>query len=369
MKKVIKQLVASIGVGLLVAFPVAASAATFLSQNQVDLNQASTSDVYAVGDMVSIRGDVQGDVFAAGSTVETTRQISGDVIVAGQTVMIRGSVGDDVMAAGNSVIIEADQAQDVFAAGNSIVIGENTRVSGDAYLAGNTVFIQGDIAGTVRVGAASVRLGSTAEIRGDLITYGDAEPRIIRDEGAVIRGEQRHIKAPLPERKDAAKVIGGLKLGDWLLKIVTWTILSWLLILAARGVAMKVVQTFRARPAVSAGIGALWIIAFIPAAILLMITVIGIPAAFLLGLLTMGLMILASGYANIVVGSYLAKYIFRSRTEGMLSWQEAFIGAAVLASIRIVPVVGGLVTTIITVMALGSLLIASGRIIRQQDAN
>ncbi len=351
----------------LVGLPVAALAATFLSEGNADFSQAVDDDVYAAGQVVSVRGDVQGDVMAGGSTVEVTKNVTGDVIAAGQSVMVRGAVGDDVIAAGSALMIEPTTVDDVIAAGSSVLIGQDTHVTGDVYLAGATVVLRGKIDGNVKVAADTIRLGNNTEINGDLLTYGDTEPTIIAEDGALVRGERHHyhLQANARQKTDGmASWTGMVWITDIARRIVTWSILAWLLILIAPSLATRIIKQQKEHPGKSFVWGLGWMVACVPAVFILVITVIGIPAAGFIGIATIALGILAVAYAHVITGAYLAKYVFKGNEERKLGWREALVGALALAIIRAIPILGWLTVAIITLMTLGSILVTIGRAIR-----
>jgi cytoskeletal protein CcmA (bactofilin family) len=360
----LKKLAVIMGIVVLTGIPVTVAAATFLAKDNPTLKEMVSDDIYAIGQAVSIRGEVKSDVFAIGNTVEVTNSVEGDVIAAGGTVMIRGDVGDDVIATGNSVMVESTSVDDVIAAGNVVLIGEATQVDGSAYLAGNSVIIRGKIAGDVKVGAMSIQLASGAEIMGDLVTYGEVKPRLEIGESAVIRGEQKHVEIKAPQ---TPSYVGGAG-SDWLRRVVTWSLIAWVLIFAMRVFSEKVTRQAQDKWGWSLGLGTLWMFAFIPLVTLLMLTLVGMPAAFFAIFLTLALGVLAVGYSHVIAGSCITRYLFKSAGTNGLSWREALFGGVTLATIRLIPIIGFLVVLGLFLISLGSLIFSLGRLLRQKES-
>lgn len=347
---------------LTLAWPGLASAAAYFNAGDlVSPGEAIESDAYAAGQRVSIRHPVGDDVFVAGNSIEITDKVGGDVFAAGNQIRIRGPVGGDIRTVGNNLDIESITAKDLFAAGSQVAVSDQTSVSGDAYLAGQIIEINGRVQGTTRIASENIVLGPKAVIAGDLITYGQSEPKITLESGAQILGERRHVtpaEAARPARGDGSQnnVLG------WVLNVLTWFVVSFLLLLGLPGLTSRVIAQANARPWQSIGWGVLWWILLIPVSIMLIASVIGWPLAIALLALTAALTVAALGYAALIIGSWITRKLLKQ--DQPLNWQAALVGAVAIALIGLAPVIGWLAITLLLMLAFGAQLASLSQVLR-----
>ena len=101
----------------------------------------------------------------------------------------------------------------------------------------------------------------------------------------------------------------------------------------------------------------------LPAIILLMITVVGIPAAVIIGLLTVLLGMLAVAYAMVTVGVWVMEKLAKSES-GHVSWQHVLLGGVIYKTARLIPIVGWSAALVLTLLALGALLGTAWQLLR-----
>lgn len=124
---------------------------------------ADATTTKRTGSNVSLAADevVEGNYYAVGNTVSITGEVEGDVIIAGGTVNSTGSIGEDSLIIGGTVSVSGETGDDL-----RIVAGEVT--------------ISGAVAGSLSILAGKVNILSTAVITGDVMIYGGE---------AIIEGE------------------------------------------------------------------------------------------------------------------------------------------------------------------------------------
>jgi hypothetical protein len=109
-------------------------------------NGTINGDVVAFGGSVDVNGPVKGDVLAAGGRVSINGAISGDVRVAGGQISIGGDVTEDVLAAGGTVALNGRVGQDLIVSGGQLSLTGS--VAGSAIGSAGTYSKTGTIAGT-----------------------------------------------------------------------------------------------------------------------------------------------------------------------------------------------------------------------------
>lgn len=254
---------------------------------------------FFAGNNVSINGNVDGTTFASGQTIEVTGKINGDLFATAQDVVIRGEVTGNIYSAGQRVQIDNHTLGDVFVAGQTVRLGEMAQAGRDVFAAGASVSIDGTIARQLFSGSESLHIGGTV---GDdvyagfnTLTFGDGaviEGRLNYEsdhqatvpETVTIQGEQNW-KVTEPAQSEPSN--DGL---PSVLMAMLFALLSglliWLIVELIRPTFWsQAVEPLFHTPVKTLGFGLLAILVIIPLSIILMITVIGIPAAaILLGL-------------------------------------------------------------------------------------
>jgi cytoskeletal protein CcmA (bactofilin family) len=159
-------------------------------------------DLYAAGDMIVIRGLIEGDLIAVAYTeIRIEGEVRGSVVAAASKVVVDGAVGGSVRAAALTVEINGGVGGDVFVGGLDVIVGSESEVGRDALLWANDVAVAGrigrNIEGQFRSGTIAARVegdvditvsrltvGPSALIVGDLVYVGD-ERAVISDDAEV----------------------------------------------------------------------------------------------------------------------------------------------------------------------------------------
>lgn len=268
----------------------------------------------------SSAGSYDGSLFTAGGSVDSSAEVKGVQFAAGSDVQVQGSC-EYLMAAGNQLVFSGDAENDAFAAGNNVYIFGS--VGRDLFAAGSTVEIRGSVERSAYIAAGSVVIDGS--IGGDL--YLSADKVVISDSakigGAVHYGSNTQMSAP-KSVLSAAEVYEEIETAAPAHKSIGSRALSVLLsYLGAAAVAFvllwitpiweKLDSKYYGADfgdyAKAFGIGFAVLAGLPVAAVLLMITRIGLRLAFVLLLV----------YAAAIVASP----VFLSFFIGMLIWRRA----------------------------------------------
>lgn len=351
-----------VGIALLLS-PSLSQAATMRGGAQFSLGAQETidDDVYVGAGTSTVAGSVRGDLVIAGGTVMVSGSVGQDVIGAGGNVSLTGAVGDDVRVAGGNVTISSAVTDDLIAAGGSLVVQEGAGVGGDAVMAGGTIEINAPVRGNLQVSGGTVTINST--ISGDVTFYGDQitlGPRAVLEKnftytsekeatlqsGAVVRGATDHRKPPV-DRADWRAF-----LGLWFLVKTLWLLVSALFFaLVFRKAAQAVVKSSHENFWMELVRGFALLVLIPVAIVVLAVTVIGIPlSVFGVGLCII-LFLASHGFAPLVVGSLVQPYW---RNEKEFDWVTVLTGVVILSVAGLIPYLGGLVTFLFFLVALGA---------------
>ena len=311
---------------------------------------------FVAGDTVKLEKFVDGTAFAAGNNVTVTSSIDGAAFVAGNNVSLT-SKQDILFAAGNMVTLAGVNTKDAFVAGSHIniqtstirdlyAVAEEIRIDSDisrnAYLGGSTVIINGKINGNVEVAADTIKIGEGAEITGNLNYPEDANITITN--GAIIN------KTTTYKNTNANKQVTlASKLLDRLYAFLGMLLIGIILMALNKKAFTKIekiskdLSTF----AKNVGIGFIFLVVLPIAAIIAMCTVIGLPLG-IISLLIYGIMI----YLSIIpTAYYLGNICLKDKIKN--KYLIFVIALLTIYILRIVPVIGGLVTFISICFGLG----------------
>ena len=366
------KLVASMVLGVILLAPVSASAAFQASDDyMLKRGQAVRDDLYVAGGVVQIDGDVRGDLIAAGGELHINGVISQDMIMAGGEIVFKGGVRDDMRVVGGELNLGGSVTDDLIVAGGEVTLtstgyvgGDATvaggkvvlegRVQGDVRASGGEIFINGPVNGNVNLMADRITIGPKAVIIGNL-TYRSHRQASI-EPGAQIRGDidyQRARNVTLLGEKTLI-VFGVIALGVWVIvKLLMTLSMAILAVVIFKKSAPRIVNDALKRfPRIMLpGLGVLVLIPLL--AILLGITIIGLPAAVVVGLGYIAIMILASAFMPVILGSWVMK-LWTKQSTPEVSVRSAIIGTIVYCLLMIVPVIGGLVKLMLCLTALGA---------------
>lgn len=326
-------------------------------------------DTFAAGDSPRVSAPVKGDLLAAGGELRLAGPVQGDVIALGGAVHFDGAGGQDLYAAGGTVALEGTIARNARMAGGNVSLGPRARIAGNASLAGGRVemlgavggylqvaggrlYLDGRVEGDVEAAGGELELGPNARIGGTLRYRGDAP--LAQDPAAQVAGGIERLETRA--RGEAGRRALPALVGLWTLGLMA---LAAVLVAALPGFFGRVAQAARAR----FGWSLLWgFIAFsaVPvAAVVLAVTVVGLPLALLAMLAYFALLKVGYVSAGIALGDgVLARWwSVRAAHRG---WRALFAAFGVLAIciVALIPWLGALVAFVALIAGMGALLVA-----------
>jgi len=321
-------------------------------------------DLYLAGGQVEVAGGVEGDVSAAGGRVTIDDSVIGDVAAFGGTVHVNANVSDDIRLTGGEVTVSGQSGDDLLAAGGTVTVTPGSRIRGRAWLAGGRVEMAGRVGQELR--AAGGEIVIAGEVQGDVELIGE---NIEIRPGTMIRGQLRY-RSPNPARIDPeAKILGPVvaaafemprpragHTGGRIFVTLSVIVTAALLYLLFPGFSLATARAVRVSPWANLGIG-FAILAGGPLVVILLF-------ASLLGL-WLGLIALALYLVLLLLG-YLTGALFLADRGLALAqpgrehgrwWVIAALAAVLilLCLLRLVPVLGGLVSFVLMLFGLGAL--------------
>ena len=320
----------------------------------------------AVGQTVSIDGDVNGDLLAFGRVVTIRGHVSGDVIAGGETVEVQGGVGGSVYAAGRGVTIkQMHVGRNLYTAGQSVAVETGVEVAGNAaaagdtlnvdgkvgvdlLTAGNALVVRGEVTRNVAAFAQTITLLAPASVGGNLVAHVRAADNLQIAPGATVHGNvDKQITAGPPGARVSKYLTTSFY--TWQIVRLAAAFLAGLLLLWAFA-GLRTAALADAGAGIKAGaIGLVAAIALPVVAFIACITVVGIP----LGILAVILWLLGLYFAKIVVAQLIGRKLFAS-AHGVPHYAATLLAGLVIVFIAInLPWVGWLIGIAITLLGLG----------------
>jgi hypothetical protein len=266
------------------------------------------------------------------------------VVVAASPASAQPRGSDDVVVLTGGAEVGSDEV-----VGNVVVFDGGAVVDGsvnDSVVSFNgDVTVTGQVDGDVVVfkGRAAIRDG--AQVGGDVRTVQQARV----EEGAEVRGTVGRINRV--DFDDVVPFAFGARLAWWFAISVSTLVLGLLLLWLAPRLASAVAERATLGSLPAFGWGLLLFVGLPIVAVLALVTVVGIP--FGLGLFSALMAIYAVGY--VTSGWMLGQ---RLLTDGRSKYLVFVAGWAVLRVVALIPVVGGIVSGIATILGLGVLVTA-----------
>lgn len=221
-----------------------------------------------------------------GMAVPKGEALHNDLVATG-AVVVDGVVDGDCVSLGSSVTVNGEVRGDVVALGGLAVVAGN--VTGDLAVLGGPTRISGTVRGDVAALGGDVTLESRSVVDGDVALLGG---KLIKAKGAVVRGSVANVDLSLAKYflPLAAKLHHAPELAE---KLSPWRLAAqyviFLVFLAGLGLMALLLTVFLPKNVESAaaaieadfwkaaGIGALILMLTLPALILMVVSVLGIP--------------------------------------------------------------------------------------------
>jgi len=309
---------------------------------------------YAAGDLIEINRAMDADVIVAGREIRIAQPVAGDILAAGWRVALSGRADDDVRIAGADVTIDAPVGRDLTIAGGDVALGPHADVGGRSWLTGRSIKIDGVLNRDVRVAAATVTIAGevrrpiqvvaekleiqpSARILAPLTYQGPNAPVI--GQGAIVNGPITYERIPRREAERAR----AFPTASTLLFSFHVFLAGLLVVVFLPRVETSVVETLRAEPGRSLLAGSVLLVTVPVAAILLILSVVGLPIGLVLGAL----------YAAVVFAGVVGTALFVGDAEARLMK----IGPIVGRRLHVLLLLAGVLTLAVLRSALGGVIV------------
>lgn len=374
-------------IALLIMISCSASAFHIVNGNNVIINTPINENVYIAGGTITINAPIHGDLIVCGGTIIINDTVSNDILLAGGEVTFNGFALKDIRCAGGNIRFTKDVNGEVVVAAGTVIIEKGVTI-GSLLAAGGKITVDGNINGEFRGAVGSLFLNGNIskglDCRGDKIYInGNVQGQtILAATGNIVIGSSasfdngvhywvqgKNVDFGQSVKNDKAINDNTLKiaisrwyfLGGVSLLSLLWYIGMALLMISIIQYLFSVTMqkagdTVFTTTLKSLGYGILFFIGIPIAAIIALITIIGIPVGLLLIFNYIVLMILATIISSVVYANWL-----NSHFNYHWNYRRLILVAlglfALLKLAFLTPFLGWLIMIIVTCTAFGSVLL------------
>jgi len=315
------------------------------SGETVEIDGTVNGSVIAPARRVVVRGDIKGDLFVGGQQAEISGTVEGSVFVWCQTLTVSGQVGRGMYFWGQ--VLQLDPSgrvnTDVWAGGDTLRLSGT--VGRDVAWFGGAVDSSGSIGRNLQAQTGLLTVARSARIGGNIEAHVHTKDEVQIDPGATIGGATKiSLMKPSPSKYTDSKFYFWQAI--WLASaLILGLILKWL-----APVLFEVPLNTGGSLARSAGVGFLALVATPIAAIIVCVTLVGIPLG-ILGLILWGVSIYL---AKVFVGAALGRELRLGRAGERPTFALALLAGLIMVFVAInLPYVGSWLSFLVVLVGLG----------------
>ena len=324
----------------------------------------------AFGETVEVNGNVAGDLVAFGERVIVRGNVAGLVIAGGENVTLDGAVDGSVLAGAESLEISSPRiGRNFFGGGESVAVRDAASIEQNVLVGGEKVTLAGRIGRDVFGAATSLEVASTvggaltaytkemtllapARIAGDVNAHGlERKDHVVVAPGAVIGGELKTTLDKLPgeENRYLTARFYGWELVWFAAAFIAGVAMLWLVPALRRVPFDGIPDALRA-----GGYGMVALVATPIIAMLACFTVVGIP----IGVIAFMLWLIALYVAKLIVAQLVGARVIENVAQRREHFAVVFaVGLFVVTLVTNLPLVGGLIGFLVTLVGLGLLVL------------
>ena len=322
-------------------------------------DQTIDEDLYVVADDIKVDGVVDGDVILVGDSVQLNGTITGDAYILATTTNINSNVYGNIFVFGNNTKIEG------LVTANTYIVSSFLDYQADTQRDMLAIFFDGTLKGSVGDDLRAIGIKPNIEsiIRGDLVLIGEQENLTETTVTGEIYDSNRLNRIAESQGVDIEETPSFDIETTWESRTLSLTInfLSFLLV-GFILISISPVKTYKIQEKITGSINeflkslAVGFIVFMLLPIplfILAISIVGTPAAILIG----GLLLFLMFFGKVWVETSLGKEILvLLKIEGYRPFKSFLAGRVLTILVNIIPIVRGFYNMILSFVALGAII-------------
>lgn len=332
--------------------------AALVSGSTVTIDSDINGDLYCAGREVIINGDIKGDIACFAQTIKINGLVDGNIRVGAQTIEITGQVNRNLTVAAQTLTLapKSNVKGDIFFGVQKVELGG--LMGRDLAGAGETISITGSLLRNASVTGSTLSVIETGKIGGNLDYYmektatASIEKKNIN--GTVVRHD---IETPQkPTREEVAKTTKNALVSKSIFGILSFSLIGFVLLYFDKKNTQKRLTAITQKPFATGLIGLAVLIVYPVFFVILMVTVIGIPLAFISLMVYLIALITASLYASMIYGQFLVERLYQK--PDISPYWQMIIGVVLVGLLVNIPVVGWIISLISLCLGLGGYLLS-----------
>ena len=350
-----------------IALPLLAIASEVRSDDTVIVGAGELidEDLYVAASDFTLAGTANRDVYVAAAMADIQGRIAGSLNITGGDINLSGQVEQSVRVVGGGIVVSGTISRDLVMVGGTIQIAPSATIDGDLLVYGGQLDLDGAVGGDVNGRVASMTIDGT--VGGDVNL--DVESLDVASQ-AEIDGSLDYVSRQEADFAPGANVAGQIDhteitpwgTGDGLRAKLFSPLVRTLWLLAAGTIMVALAPRLSAivggnvrRPWIPALVGLVSLVVLPIVAILLMVSIIGLPVGFIV----LTLYFIALYLSQVVVGQRLGTIILpRSWNDGSRGFLllAMTLGVILISALRFIPVpfVSSLVSLLVAIIGLGA---------------
>ena len=352
---------------LLLAAPAAQAFSVETKDNyRLPSGEVHDGNLYIGAGIITIDGQVNGDVIAAAQNLNVDGKIEGDLIAFSQNLTINGEVSGSVRIFAQSININGSVGRNVNAFASTISLGSQSEVGSDLLVFGASgsfdglvndslygglaqAAINGKIGHDVSLNLESDYNGSNLFIGSDAVIGGDLK-YTAKNEAEIQNPEA--ISGEINYQPQTRKVENwGNKIMNRFFQLAALILIGIILLTLKKKSFTETAKTMKEKPWQTPLTGLVFLLVTPIIALLLSITVIGIPLALIIIALYLVLLAISVIYSSYYIGLLLGNGLNKKAINPFLA---LILGLLVFVILTSIPWLGGLSTFIFILFGLGA---------------
>ncbi len=351
---------------LIIFFLCGASFVAFAqTDDKPDIMQIHKDHFYA-GETYQIpETEIEHNLFAIGSTLKSEANVGKDVFIVGNNYTQSGEVQGNSFLCGNKIWIEKDVFGDVFILSNYVEISPDSTIHGNLFVFSSTLTMGGSVNGVVQFTGDTIKFtGSStgADINANTIIIEDnANIHTLRhnsnasfslSDSAVIENID---SKPIPEKPEETKTPPKktYPYQSKILSLLASLFIAFVVYYVFHKSSKKSIENLRQNFWTSLGIGILFLVALPVCLLVLLVIGFGWKVAIALLFGSIACWMFAHAIAGISLGYYVFFWITKKER---FDWLSVLAGVILLYFVRWIPIVGVLISLLLTIIMLGAFL-------------
>lgn len=339
-------------------------------------SQKITEAAAISGSLLTIDSDIDGDLYCVGRDVVVNGNIKGDISCASQSLKINGSVDGNIRAVAQNIEINGIVTRNVTVGSQRLVLGSKSQIKRDVFFgvqnvelggimgrdllgAGETITVTGSLLRNATVTSSNLSVAETSKIGGNLDYYMEKTGTATFEKNNI-KGEVKRYDIETPSKpeveKQAVRDFGKVLVFKTIFSILSFILLGLALVYLDRKNTEKRMMLVINRPVAMLFIGLATLITAPIALIILMMTVVGIPFAFVSFFVYLVALMTASLYSSIAYGKLFSEKVLKHKNAS-LYWQTAQ-GVLLLGLVTCVPLIGWGIAFVSFCLGIGAFLIS-----------